>query len=297
MRMSPLPNFTRFAPTLRRLVGDIKRWMPPMTLNGHAVTLELLVYGHNQPHFTYGAHFHPVYEAHLCLDGRAQYLLANTTFDIEPGMVLLHGPQVPHNWWTGDTPWTILVLWLHIAPTPAVPVPLQWPVLPDVLQELALLLADYQEAPSGWQDRCIARLTAIVSRILCLADMAPITSRLLTPDDLRLERIRTYLRHHLAQPLQVADVAQAVGMSVRSLHRWFSHYTGQSLMCYLFDLRMQQAAELLMRTSEPPARIADAVVIPEVSYFGRRFRAYFDTTPQQYRKLHKPRFLDEHALS
>jgi AraC-like DNA-binding protein len=295
MTETSLPNFIPHDSILHQFVDEAKRWMPPMTLNGHAVSLELLIYGSNRPHNTYGAHLHPVYEAHVCLSGHARYQLAGTAFDIEPGMVLLHAPQVPHAWTTDDDPWTILVAWFYIDPPPAVPIPTRWPVWPDVLHEMVLLLADYEERLTGWQDRAIARLTAIASRILCLAEMNPITPRQLTPDDLRFEQIRAYLQQHLALPLQVADIARAACMSIRSLHRWFTRHTGQSLMRFLLDLRMQQAAQLLMRTSQPLAHIAEAVGIPEASYFNRRFRTYFHATPLQYRQQYRPHFLDEQA--
>jgi len=295
MHNTALPSFSRYHTTLLQLAGDIKQWMPAMTLNGHLVTLELLVYGRNKANYTYPLHIHPVYESHLCLEGHAQYTLAER-HDIEPGMVLLHAPQQPHSWTTADDPWTILVLWFYIDPPPLVPFPVRWPVTPEVLLELELLLTDYQHRIVGWQDRTIARMTAITSRILCLAEMAPIEPRTYTPDEILGDNIRAFLLRNLGQPLQVADIARFAGKSVRSLHRWFHQHTGQSLMTYLLDLRMQRAAELLMRTAQSPRAIGEIVGMPETSYFCRRFRAYFATSPQQYRQIHSPHYLDSRPI-
>ena len=62
-----------------------------------------------------------------------------------------------------------------------------------------------------------------------------------------------------------------------------SSATGLPLMAYLGLLRVETAADLLLRTDEPVTSIARAVGWPDQSHFARRFKAYFGLSATTYR--------------
>ena len=102
-----------------------------------------------------------------------------------------------------------------------------------------------------------------------------------------VERAHQHLRERLDQPGLVADaVAQALGISVRTLHRSFA--AEQSSFSFtLRRLRLEQAQQLL---AQP--RLANLTVgelgrrcgFADASYFVREFHQAFGMTPARWRK-------------
>jgi AraC family transcriptional activator of tynA and feaB len=102
-----------------------------------------------------------------------------------------------------------------------------------------------------------------------------------------VERARQYLRERLDQPGLVADVvAQALGISVRTLHRSFAAEQS-SFSLTLRQLRLEQARQLL---AQP--RLANLTVgelgrragFADASHFVREFQQAFGMTPARWRK-------------
>ena len=61
------------------------------------------------------------------------------------------------------------------------------------------------------------------------------------------------------------------------------------LQDYILSVRLDHAANLLMYSDEPIARIAEYVNFPSQSYFGRVFKEKMQMSPRRYRELHKPK--------
>ncbi|WP_219470070.1 AraC family transcriptional regulator [Nonomuraea rhizosphaerae] len=87
----------------------------------------------------------------------------------------------------------------------------------------------------------------------------------------------------LAHDWTLAELAGAVALSPAYLVRLFKSATGLPPMAYLGRLRVETAADLLLRTDEPVTSIARAVGWPDQSYFARRFKSYFGLSATTYR--------------
>ncbi|MBT2232016.1 AraC family transcriptional regulator [Nonomuraea sp. NEAU-A123] len=87
----------------------------------------------------------------------------------------------------------------------------------------------------------------------------------------------------LAHDWTLAELAGAVALSPAYLVRLFKSATGLPPMAYLGRLRVETAADLLLRTDEPVTSIARAVGWPDQSHFARRFKAYFGLSATTYR--------------
>jgi len=98
-----------------------------------------------------------------------------------------------------------------------------------------------------------------------------------------VEHARRYLVEHLAQPLTMAALAQAAGMSERQLYREFQEAFGLTPRRYLTRLRLERAAELLRTTRLGAERIARDVGHPSFSTFCRLFKRAFALTPSEWR--------------
>jgi AraC family transcriptional regulator, positive regulator of tynA and feaB len=92
--------------------------------------------------------------------------------------------------------------------------------------------------------------------------------------------------HFMQHDLSTSDVAAAVNLSARQLQRAFTAL-GMTPTQYLLEKRLEHAAKLLLhdetRENSTIARIALDSGFNDVSYFNRKFREAFDTTPSEFR--------------
>ena len=102
--------------------------------------------------------------------------------------------------------------------------------------------------------------------------------------DLGTARALRYLWEHFSEPLTVGKVAEAVGVSRRTLDRNFRTYLGRSVIDELNRKRIERACELLVGTRIRLGSIARQVGFRTEPYLFRLFRQHMDTTPRQYRR-------------
>lgn len=82
-----------------------------------------------------------------------------------------------------------------------------------------------------------------------------------------------------AQPLRVADLAQAASMSVPSFHFHFRDVTGMAPVQYLKSIRLHQARLLMVRARMGAAAASHAVGYESPSQFSREFKRLFGLAP------------------
>lgn len=99
-----------------------------------------------------------------------------------------------------------------------------------------------------------------------------------------LNWITSYLLLHLSEPLRVEDMARRAGLSPSRFATLFSQTFGCAPHRYLLRLRLAHAQELLARSDETPARIAQLSGFSDVHHFSKTFRKACAQTPGQWRK-------------
>ena len=97
----------------------------------------------------------------------------------------------------------------------------------------------------------------------------------------RVGRAAAYLRAHYAEPVSLAQLAEAAGMSAFHLARCFKRQLGVPPHAYLTQLRLQQARRLL-EGGFGLAEAAAAVGFYDQSALSRHFRKVYGVTPGQY---------------
>ena len=95
--------------------------------------------------------------------------------------------------------------------------------------------------------------------------------------------ITAYLSEHYAEKIGVPELAKAACMSESNFYAVFKKRFGQPPTAYLNQYRITLAAKMIGETDIPICRIAEAVGIPDATYFNRRFRKDIGSTPTQYR--------------
>ncbi|UTS82654.1 GlxA family transcriptional regulator [Phaeobacter piscinae] len=100
--------------------------------------------------------------------------------------------------------------------------------------------------------------------------------------DLLPKKVTQAIEHfaeHIEDPIQISDVADAIGVSARSLERSFKEATGQSPLKYYRMMRMNQARQLVLYSSTSVTEIAYMVGYSTPGAFLRIYRESFGVTP------------------
>ena len=95
----------------------------------------------------------------------------------------------------------------------------------------------------------------------------------------QVERAIEHFAEHIESPIQISRVAEAVGVSTRSLERSFKEATGQSPLKYYRKMRMKQARQLVLYSNTPVTEVAFMVGYATPGAFLRHYRESFGMTP------------------
>jgi len=104
--------------------------------------------------------------------------------------------------------------------------------------------------------------------------------------DVDTARALRYMWEHVAEPLSVADIADAVGVSRRKLERHFRTHLRRSVNEELIRKRLERARELLAATDIRVKVIAERIGFTTEKHFFKVFRKVMGTSPRQYRLAH-----------
>jgi len=94
---------------------------------------------------------------------------------------------------------------------------------------------------------------------------------------------RHYILSHLDQDLSLAQLADHVYVHPNHLSKLFKQMTHLSLSQYIYQQRIQKAAELLKNTDDKIYRVGERVGYPNTNWFIKKFKDYYHLTPQEYR--------------
>ena len=102
-------------------------------------------------------------------------------------------------------------------------------------------------------------------------------------DDVIVHQVQQHIDLHLAEPLQITDLASAFGLSERTLSRRFTAATGHGPQAYLRHARIQHAMRLLETSSDPVDQVRRRVGYSDPAAFSRVFRQATGLSPTAYR--------------
>lgn len=103
----------------------------------------------------------------------------------------------------------------------------------------------------------------------------------------RVQKMLAYMYTHYAEPIAIADIAEAASISRSEAARCFHEYMDCSPVNALIRYRLQTAHRLLHDTSLTVQEISLACGFRSTNYFTRQFRKTYGYTPGQVRSLGK----------
>lgn len=100
-----------------------------------------------------------------------------------------------------------------------------------------------------------------------------------------LRRAQHWIDQRVGRPIQVPEVAQACGVSRRTLDEAFRVGQCTTVAQYIRRKQIEHAAEQLLHTDRPVREIANAVGYRSPTMFAREFRDRLGLTPSQWRGM------------
>lgn len=97
-----------------------------------------------------------------------------------------------------------------------------------------------------------------------------------------LELMMTFIRHHIAEQLTVARVAESARCSETTAQRLFTRHAGESMQSWIRQVRLREAAALLRTTGLRVSEVAQLVGYPDPLYFSRAFRRAYGVAPSRF---------------
>ncbi len=96
---------------------------------------------------------------------------------------------------------------------------------------------------------------------------------------------RKFMEEHCGEPLRLADIAAAAGISPFYFCRTFNAAAGMPPLRYLQKYRIEQAARLLQTPGASIGQAAESAGFADRLYFSKVFRKWTGMTPSEYRAL------------
>ncbi len=103
----------------------------------------------------------------------------------------------------------------------------------------------------------------------------------------RVRKVQEYINAHFQEEIRLDDCAEMVGMTPSAFSRFFKQHTNRTLMDYIIDIRLGNAARLLVDTAMGISEISYACGFNNLSNFNRAFKARRGCTPRDFRTLFK----------
>ncbi|NRF64028.1 AraC family transcriptional regulator [Vibrio coralliilyticus] len=100
----------------------------------------------------------------------------------------------------------------------------------------------------------------------------------------RISKVLSYIHQHVSEPLSLDDIARQSCWSRWQLQRVFQTETGMAVATYVRELKLSQAAERLIDSTDRVIDIALELGFSSEISFSRSFKQVFGVSPRAYRK-------------
>jgi AraC family transcriptional regulator of arabinose operon len=213
-------------------------------------------------------------------DGIKQIVEQGSLFFFYPNAVFNYGPEQNGYW--DEYYFTIegerVNEWIH-----------NWQLQPEIVKQVGIDDAQQNKIDrimllleSGVPvnaDRASLLLETMLYEFIHKANVLPESNR-----TQQIISIMEDLSNSLYQPIDVKKLAKRHHISLPTLRRVVSAYTGFPLNEYIHRLKASEAKKILLNSELPVKGISDALGYKDVFYFSRLFKKYVGVAPQTYRR-------------
>ena len=101
----------------------------------------------------------------------------------------------------------------------------------------------------------------------------------------RILKVKQFITEHAAENIRLETLASLAGMAPSAFSRFFRQRTGRTVMDYVIDIRLGNAARMLVDTNQNISEICYACGFNNLSNFNRIFKAKRGYTPRDFRTI------------
>lgn len=109
------------------------------------------------------------------------------------------------------------------------------------------------------------------------------SQNLLPKLDARINNALLYITEHIAEPLNIATLAEVAYLSPTQFKKIFKAQLGVTVLEHITQLRMEKAQALLTHTDYSLQIVGEKVGYKDLSAFSRKFKQYFGLSPKNFK--------------
>ncbi|ANY67137.1 hypothetical protein BBD42_12180 [Paenibacillus sp. BIHB 4019] len=102
-----------------------------------------------------------------------------------------------------------------------------------------------------------------------------------------VRKTQSYIREEIDKDLSLTMLARRVFVHPNHLSKLFKQCTDTTVSQYIYEQRMLKACELLKHTDYKIYYIGESIGYPNTNWFIRKFRDYYQVTPQEFRDRYR----------
>ena len=260
---------------------------------------------HGYPFRTVRWHYHPEYEIHLVVATSGKFYIGDFVGDFEPGQLIVTGPNLPQNWISDIEPGEIVPLRSLVVQFPQSFIDAACAQMPEMDAVRPLLERSRRgllfDADTSRKVRPLIERLIEAQGLARLALFWEILDRLVQGqhevlaslsfqldlsrfNDSGINRAIAYLKDHLTEQIDEAELAEMVGQSQSAFSRAFKRHTGTTLVRYRNQLRVDLACQMLLTNVDiKVADICYEVGFANLSNFNRHFQNLKGMSPSQFK--------------
>jgi AraC-like DNA-binding protein len=110
----------------------------------------------------------------------------------------------------------------------------------------------------------------------------------------KINHVYSYILDNYHEDISLSSIANSVHMSASAFSHFIKKRTGMTYSQLINDLRIKHACKLLTESDMNITEICFKTGFKNLSYFNRRFKAYKNTSPLEYRRRFKKEYLDSY---
>lgn len=103
----------------------------------------------------------------------------------------------------------------------------------------------------------------------------------------RISKVKAFIDVHYAEPVRLETLAGLAGMTPTAFSRFFRRNTGSTVTEYIVEIRLGNAARMLVDSAASISEICYSCGFNNLSNFNRTFKARKGSTPREFRALFK----------
>lgn len=267
-----------------------------------------LHYFEHAKNYVFEGERHDFWELVYVDKGRLEVIAENDGYELEQGQMIFHQPNEFHNLYGNGTVAPNIVIVTFHCHSPAMDFFRKKILYATARQRelLAQIIKEGRQVFSGpWGDPYTTQMTRTaeapfggeqtirLSLELLLLDMirdaAPLDQKPKASSSIKhrsdcdlVARVVHFMEEHLCDSLSFSAICQYSAQSATNLKTIFKSVTGQGVMEYYRQLKIEQAKTMLREGTGNITQIADRLGYSSVHYFSRHFKQATGMTPREY---------------